>query len=118
MRSARRARRANRCRSRPRQRPKTSSEHSMPSLIEIRVKATRGSAPREAGTRMWVSAEGTRGTIGGGNLEYSAIKIAREMLLARETQKERKFTPGDALRQCFGGSGTPFCSPVRKIAVA
>jgi xanthine dehydrogenase accessory factor len=74
--------------------------------IEILVVETRGSAPREAGTRMWVSATETRGTIGGGNLEYTALKIAREMLLSSETQRERKFALGDSLGQCCGGSVT------------
>ena len=78
----------------------------MPSLIEIRVLETRGSAPREAGTRMWVGATDTRGTIGGGNLEYTALKIAREMLLSGETQRKRKFALGDALGQCCGGAVT------------
>ncbi|MGH8723785.1 MAG: XdhC family protein, partial [Burkholderiales bacterium] len=40
-------------------------------LVEILIVETRGSAPREAGTRMWVSAAEIRGTIGGGNLEYT-----------------------------------------------
>ena len=74
------------------------------SCIEIRVLETRGSAPREAGTRMWVSAGETRGTIGGGNLEYTALKIAREMLLSAEPLRERKFALGDSLGQCCGGS--------------
>src|SRR5687768_13747581 len=78
----------------------------MPSVIEILVKDTRGSAPREAGTRMWVSAAETRGTIGGGNLEYTALKIAREMLLSGEPHRERKFALGDALGQCCGGAVT------------
>lgn len=73
-------------------------------VIEILVAATQGSAPREAGTRMWVDASSTRGTIGGGNLEYAAIQIAREMLLSGETQRERKFALGDSLGQCCGGS--------------
>ena len=78
----------------------------MPCVIEIRVKETRGSAPRESGTRMWVSATATHGTIGGGNLEYTALKIAREMLLAGETRRSRKFALGDALGQCCGGTVT------------
>jgi len=73
-------------------------------LIEILVAETRGSAPREAGTRMWVGASEARGTIGGGNLEYTALKIAREMLLSGEQQRERRFALGDALGQCCGGS--------------
>jgi len=72
--------------------------------IEVLVLETRGSAPREAGARMWVSAAEVRGTIGGGNLEYTALKIAREMLLSGETRRERKFALGDSLGQCCGGS--------------
>lgn len=78
----------------------------MDTAIEILVVETRGSAPREAGTRMWVSATDTRGTIGGGNLEYSAIKVAREMLLANEAKRERRFALGDSLGQCCGGAVT------------
>jgi xanthine dehydrogenase accessory factor len=72
--------------------------------VEILVVETRGSAPREAGARMWVSATDARGTIGGGNLEYTALKIAREMLLSGEAHRERKFALGDSLGQCCGGS--------------
>src|SRR5687767_7710943 len=75
-------------------------------LIEIHVVETRGSAPREAGTRMWVGVDEVRGTIGGGNLEYTALKIAREMLLSGEARRERRFALGDALGQCCGGSVT------------
>jgi xanthine dehydrogenase accessory factor len=74
--------------------------------IEVLVLETRGSAPREAGTRMWVGAAEVRGTIGGGNLEYTALKIAREMLLSSETRKERRFALGDSLGQCCGGNVT------------
>lgn len=76
------------------------------SFIEIRVLETRGSAPREAGTRMWVGAGEMRGSIGGGNLEYSALKIAREMLLSGEAHRERRFALGDSLGQCCGGAVT------------
>ena len=72
----------------------------------IEVLETRGSAPRDTGTRMWVSASEVRGTIGGGNLEYTALKIAREMLLSSEPQKDRKFALGDSLGQCCGGTVT------------
>jgi len=76
------------------------------SYIEIRVVETRGSTPRESGTRMWVGASETRGTIGGGNLEYTALKIAREMLLSGEIERRRRFVLGDALGQCCGGNTT------------
>ena len=74
--------------------------------IEVLVVETRGSAPREAGARMWVSAAEVHGTIGGGNLEYSALKIAREMLFSSEERRERRFALGDSLGQCCGGSVT------------
>jgi xanthine dehydrogenase accessory factor len=75
-------------------------------IVEILVVETQGSAPREAATRMWVSATQSQGTIGGGNLEYSALKIAREMLLSGELRRERKFALGDSLGQCCGGAVT------------
>jgi len=78
----------------------------MSSVIEILVVETQGSAPREAGARMWVDAMQVRGTIGGGNLEYSALKIAREMLLSGETRRQRRFALGDSLGQCCGGNVT------------
>lgn len=76
----------------------------MRSVVEILVVETQGSAPREADTRMWVDADAARGTIGGGNLEYTALQIAREMLLSGEAQRERRFALGDSLGQCCGGS--------------
>lgn len=85
------------------------------SYIEIRIVETRGSAPREAGTRMWVGAARTRGTIGGGNLEYTALKIAREMLLSGETSRQRKFVLGDTLGQCCGGNVTLAFSRVEQM---
>ncbi|MGQ0655511.1 MAG: xanthine dehydrogenase accessory protein XdhC [Betaproteobacteria bacterium] len=72
--------------------------------VEVEVVETLGSAPREAGTRMWVTASDLHGTIGGGNLEYTALKIAREMLLSGEQHRERKLALGDSLGQCCGGS--------------
>src|SRR5688572_19744101 len=104
MRSAPPANRASRCRWTPPPPPRTSCEPSM--VIEICVVETRGSAPREAGTRMWVGAAEVRGTIGGGNLEYTALKIAREMLLSGEKARERRFALGDSLGQCCGGAVT------------
>ena len=76
------------------------------SYIEVRIASTRGSVPREAGTRMWVGLDETRGTIGGGNLEYAALGIAREMLASGESSRERKFALGDTLGQCCGGNVT------------
>jgi xanthine dehydrogenase accessory factor len=85
------------------------------SYIEIRVVDTRGSVPREAGTRMWVGERETHGTIGGGNLEYSALKIAREMLLSGETSRQRRFVLGDTLGQCCGGNVMLTFTRVEKV---
>ena len=39
-----------------------------------------GSAPRESGSRMVVTRNGISGSIGGGNLEFKASGMARELL--------------------------------------
>ena len=75
-------------------------------FIEVLIAETRGSAPREAGARMWVGATKVHGTIGGGNLEFHAVRIAREMLFSMEDRIGRGFALGDSLGQCCGGSVT------------
>lgn len=74
--------------------------------IWVEVAATRGSAPREAGTAMMVTAAATGGTIGGGALEHRAIAIAREMLATGAGESRQTFALGPALGQCCGGSVT------------
>lgn len=73
--------------------------------VLITVVSTRGSVPREAGTRMVVSHYGCTGTIGGGHLEYRAIAIAREQLTdaSRPTTFSERFPLGASLGQCCGG---------------
>jgi xanthine dehydrogenase accessory factor len=75
-------------------------------FIEVLIAQTRGSSPREAGTRMWVSATEVHGTIGGGSLEFKAVDIARHMLSSSLRQSEHRFALGDSLGQCCGGSVT------------
>jgi xanthine dehydrogenase accessory factor len=48
--------------------------------VVVEVAATKGSVPREAGTRMLVAAGEVVGTIGGGHLEWQAIAQARALL--------------------------------------
>jgi xanthine dehydrogenase accessory factor len=48
--------------------------------VLVTVTDTRGHAPREAGAKMVVSATESWGSIGGGNLEATAIDRARELL--------------------------------------
>ena len=49
-------------------------------VMRVEVSAVRGSAPREAGAFMLVSAKGAYGTIGGGALEFQMIGEARRYL--------------------------------------
>lgn len=85
-------------------------------FIEILIAETRGSSPRAAGTRMWVSASEVHGTIGGGNLEFNAVAIARDMLFSSRHQSEHRFALGDSLGQCCGGSVTLRFRSVEKPA--
>lgn len=81
--------------------------------IVVEVAATRGSAPRDAGTRMLVSAEATCGTIGGGHLELKAISFARTMLAHRDASRhERHYALGPSLGQCCGGAVTLAFAPL------
>jgi xanthine dehydrogenase accessory factor len=74
--------------------------------IWVEITDTRGSAPRDAGTAMKVTAHDTEGTIGGGALEYRAIATARD-LLRRGGGARREVIPlGPGLGQCCGGSVT------------
>ena len=67
-----------------------------------------GSVPRESGSRMVVTAAEVHGSIGGGNLEYSAIRQARELLADsdRARQSHKPWGLGPALNQCCGGAVT------------
>ncbi len=76
----------------------------MPAVV-VEVRAVQGSAPREAGTRMLVSADATLGTIGGGHLELEAITAARALLARGDaTRDERRYALGPTLGQCCGGA--------------
>ena len=48
--------------------------------VLVTVAGIRGSAPREIGAKMIVTARETIGTIGGGQLEYQSTRIAVGML--------------------------------------
>ncbi|MES1163841.1 MAG: XdhC family protein, partial [Rhizobacter sp.] len=75
--------------------------------VLVEVTEALGSAPREAGTRMLVSASRCAGTIGGGHLELKAIERARGILAADDTTPRSAHYPlGPALGQCCGGAVT------------
>lgn len=72
--------------------------------VLVRVTATQGSAPREAGTWMAVWAEGLTATIGGGQLEFQATHIAREILAGKRAVDDvMRYALGPSLGQCCGG---------------
>ena len=74
-------------------------------LVRILVTRTAGSAPRGAGTSMFVTATDAIGTIGGGTLEHQAITRARD-ILATQHDATATIPLGPALGQCCGGSVT------------
>jgi xanthine dehydrogenase accessory factor len=72
------------------------------------VATTQGSAPREAGATMVVSATGCTGSVGGGHLEYEAQQIARDALGSRTPPGTWivRFPLAARLGQCCGGVAT------------
>ena len=72
-------------------------------LVLVSVQSTRGSVPREAGTWMAVHANGVLGTIGGGRLEWDAIRHARALLLSGTVAEHVQYRLGPSLGQCCGG---------------
>ncbi|SFH13041.1 xanthine dehydrogenase accessory protein XdhC [Sulfitobacter dubius] len=72
--------------------------------IFVEITATRGSAPRDAGTVMKVTADSIDGTIGGGALEHQAIAHARKMLANGRLEDTQTVPLGPGLGQCCGGA--------------
>jgi xanthine dehydrogenase accessory factor len=70
--------------------------------VLVTVAGIRGSAPREIGAKMIVTAAQTIGTIGGGQLEYQSTRVAVGML-ADERTTLRSFPLGSSMGQCCGG---------------
>src|SRR5471032_2884941 len=77
-------------------------------VVLVTVARVEGSAPREAGTKMLVTRDDARHTIGGGHLEWKAIETARQVLKdgARSPHMRRleRFALGPSLGQCCGGA--------------
>ncbi len=69
--------------------------------VRVTVMDARGSAPREIGATMLVTAEEVHGSIGGGQLEYECTRIATKEF--GSTPFVRTFPLGAALGQCCGG---------------
>ncbi|MBV1904109.1 MAG: xanthine dehydrogenase accessory protein XdhC, partial [Marinosulfonomonas sp.] len=71
-------------------------------VSRIVVAATQGSVPREIGASMLVWAGGQSGTIGGGRLEWDAVRTAKETAAPKD--RVQLFPLGPALGQCCGGT--------------
>ena len=75
--------------------------------VIVTLLASRGSTPREAGTKMIVTAENSIGTIGGGHLEFQAIHQARSLLSKNANAQHIEHYPlAQRLGQCCGGTTT------------
>lgn len=74
--------------------------------VVVHVAEIRGSAPREVGASMVVTADGFAGTIGGGQLEFDAQRHARRLLTGKSGEAIVKWSLGPELGQCCGGAVT------------
>jgi xanthine dehydrogenase accessory factor len=72
--------------------------------VLVTVLSGKGSTPRDAGAKMVVAIDGVHGTIGGGELEYQALDLARGMLRASGERQTKRFPLGAALGQVCGGA--------------
>ncbi|GMA15540.1 xanthine dehydrogenase accessory protein XdhC (plasmid) [Deinococcus metallilatus] len=87
--------------------------------VLVTVAAVRGHAPREAGAKMVVGPQQTWDSVGGGNLEATAVERARallacgagtpELLTLRLTDR----AANEYGRQCCGGEVTLLLEPLR-----
>jgi xanthine dehydrogenase accessory factor len=89
--------------------------------VLVTVMTVRGHAPREAGAKMVVGQARCWGTIGGGNLEESAVRRARELLESQACEPETETTslteraPARYGVQCCGGEVTLLYEPLRPV---
>jgi xanthine dehydrogenase accessory factor len=86
--------------------------------VLITVASVRGHAPREAGAKMVVSEDAAWDTIGGGNLEATAIARARELIAdGRRAPETLTLTlsdkaPSEHGQQCCGGEVSLLLEPL------
>jgi len=79
------------------------NRHLTDGVVLVTLTRASGSTPREAGATMAVSASAIAGTIGGGQLEFHCIDVAREMLAGGETTRSLDIPLGPQMGQCCGG---------------
>jgi len=89
--------------------------------VLVTITDVRGHAPREAGAKLVVSPDATWGSVGGGNLEETAIARARAMLSEDATMPEGlEVALSDKARtehgrQCCGGDVTLLLEPLAVV---
>ena len=89
--------------------------------VVVTLATVRGHAPRNGGAKMVVSPAAVSGTVGGGNLEETAIEQARRMLdegsaepeLLTLTLSDKAVTEYGV--QCCGGEVTMLLEPIRVV---
>jgi len=81
----------------------------------LTVVDTEGSAPRDVGTRMVVTADDEHGTIGGGTVESLAVEAAREVLRgdAQPGVRTYELEPGGNTGMVCGGAMDVFVDRIR-----
>jgi xanthine dehydrogenase accessory factor len=86
--------------------------------VLVTVVKVRGHAPREAGAKMVVGSQHCWGSVGGGNLEETAIRRARELIADGSAQPETQIARLNEHarnrhgRQCCGGEVTLVLEPM------
>jgi xanthine dehydrogenase accessory factor len=95
-------------------------ERRTPAVV-VTLAIVRGHAPRNGGAKMVVAPDEVFGTVGGGNLEATAIQRAREMLAAGSGEPQLlTLTLSDKATteygvQCCGGEVTMMLEPMRVV---
>ena len=86
--------------------------------VLVTVAAVRGHAPRDPGAKMVVGSQHCWGSVGGGNLEETAIRRARELIAAGGAEPETQIARLNEHarnrhgRQCCGGEVTLLLEPM------
>jgi xanthine dehydrogenase accessory factor len=89
--------------------------------VLVTLVSVRGHSPREAGAKMVVATEATWGSIGGGNLEATAVARARAMLIEpRRTPETLELALNDKApvehgQQCCGGEVVVLLEPLAVV---
>ncbi|UQN10084.1 xanthine dehydrogenase accessory protein XdhC [Deinococcus sp. QL22] len=89
--------------------------------VLITIAAVRGHAPREAGAKMVVSRSETWDSVGGGNLEATAVARARTLIRTSAqapellTSRLTDTAPNEYGRQCCGGEVTLLLEPLATV---